>query len=560
MRRTFGLFLLPLLAIAAFLAACRFGSDAVAGGSSSEGEAKITGIARYEDGRVAAGARVRLRPAGWIDTGEVPGAGDGPGAEVRADALGRFVLSRLAPGEYSLEVTDEAGQAALARPLVERGSAEVAIAPVLLPTGAVRGSLIPAPGPGKAYVQVLGLDRFAPADSLSGDFVLPAMPAGVYTLVSRPAEPAYQALSVPGVEVKPRDTVDVGAVDRPEDLVTWAHRRRLEAIPAGLGPLASPLARVPVLIALDSTFPFAEAGARGEDIRFSGGDGSQLRFGFKGWDPARGRAEIWVRVDSLRAGADTQGIWIHWGKPGAVTRSKGYGLFHTNQGFHGVWHLAAGQGPNAYAVQDSSSNRNHGRAASASPWADSGAASPFGALRLDSANPSVATTKVYAANAFTVSFWFRTETRAGGRMGGFGDARTGNSLLHDRVIWMDTSGRIAFGLRPGLDTAVAAAPSVLVSPSAYNDGRWHQVAVRLSAESGQALYVDGALAASDPAVKSTGDFAGWWRIGQDDMAGWEPAPASPAWTGLLQEFWVIHRAMDAEWIRFHHATSRPRLP
>ena len=65
---------------------------------------------------------------------------------------------------------------------------------------------------------------------------------------------------------------------------------------------------------------------------------------------------------------------------------------------------------------------------------------------------------------------------------------------------------------------------------------------------------------AETAVKSAGSYAGWWRMGQDDMTGWEgdaASPAMPAWTGLVQELWVIHRAMDAEWIRFHHATSHP---
>lgn len=552
---------LLLSAVTLTLAAgCRPGSDPVAGGSSSEGEAKITGIARYEDGRPARGARIRLRPSDWVDTAFTPGSGDGM-ADARTDAAGRFTLFPIAPGEYALEVGDSSGNASLIRPTVDRKTATLRVEAVLSPAGAVRGILAVDRGAPPSYVRVLGLMRTAQADTLTGEFLLPFLPAGLYTLAFGPRGPKAPVDTLPDVEVIPKDTVDLGGVDRPEDLGDWPHRRRIEAMPAGLGSLSASLVRVPVLLTLDSTFPFAEAGTHGEDIRFSREDGRQLRFGFRGWNPARSRAEVWVQLDSLRAGSGSHGIWIHWGKPGAASRSKGYDVFHINQGFRGVWHLTAGNGAEALAVQDSSSNRNHGRAAAASPWADTGSLSAFGSLRLDSANAAVTTTKSYhSPAAFTLSVWFRTNTRSGGRLGGLGDARNGRSLLHDRVVWMDSTGRLAFGVRTGLDTGLTAPRSVLTSSGTYNDGRWHQVTARLSPESGQHLFVDGEPVASDSAVKSAGDYAGWWRIGLDDMEGWEPRPGAPAWTGLMQEFWVIHRAMDAEWIRFHHAATRPRLP
>jgi hypothetical protein len=168
----------------------------------------------------------------------------------------------------------------------------------------------------------------------------------------------------------------------------------------------------------------------------------------------------------------------------------------------------------------------------------------------------MSTTKSYTPLEFTVSLWFRTGSKAGGRLAGLGDSRYDSSGLTDRVLGMDSSGRLWFGVAPGRDTGAAGTAVTVISPLAYNDGLWHHAVAVLSKTSGQALYIDGGLAAADTASRTAGSYLGYWRLGSDRMDGW--APHAPGlWQGLIREAWILHRPMDAGWVRAQYASSRP---
>jgi len=57
---------------------------------------------------------------------------------------------------------------------------------------------------------------------------------------------------------------------------------------------------------------------------------------------------------------------------------------------------------------------------------------------------------------------------------------------------------------------------------------------------GIALYADGALVASNPAVTAAQNYTGYWRIGYDNLTGWPGATANRYFTGSLA--WPGHGA------------------
>ena len=58
----------------------------------------------------------------------------------------------------------------------------------------------------------------------------------------------------------------------------------------------------PVLVRLTKAeFPFAEARDSGQDLRFSKPDGTPLSFEIDLYDPIAGKADIWVRMDTVKA-------------------------------------------------------------------------------------------------------------------------------------------------------------------------------------------------------------------------------------------------------------------
>ncbi len=557
---------IPLMACVLFsLIGCR-PDNGVAGGSTSEGEAKIAGLAIYPDGRPVTGARVRLRTESFAADSLRLRAdiAAGQAADGVTDAQGRFRLAGIAAGKYCVEINDGAGSAALVSPTLTKQDLgnEVSLPKaVLQATGSIEGGVEYSGGQGaKGIVQVLGLQREAILDTATGAFTFTDIPTGHFQVVSPAPDSVGLPVAFAPVEVKPKETASVGSLERQEDLGHWKHSRKITLNPgiALAGGTTKVLKNVPFLVRLDAgVFPFAEARGQGQDIRFTQADGKPMKFGFRGWDSAGAKAEIWVKRD-LQAGAAPQTFLMYWGNAVALSRSRGYNVFLTNDGWRAVWHLTHPMLPSGIMVLDSSSNLNIGRAVAPMPWADSGGLSAFGALRMDTANPAVFSTKPYAnLDSFTLSLWFKTTSGMGGRLCGMGDSRNSESLLQDRQIWMGDDGKVYFGVAPGLDTAAPGVRRAIASPSVYNDARWHQVTAVLSPAEGMVLYLDGAPVASDPATTHAGNYLGYWRLGNDLMTGWTPLPSTPAWSGLLQEFWVLHRPMDAEWIRVSYANTRP---
>jgi signal peptidase I len=138
-----------------------------------------------------------------------------------------------------------------------------------------------------------------------------------------------------------------------------------------------------------------------------------------------------------------------------------------------------------------------------------------------------ATTATAGPNTFTLSMWFKTTTQRGGKLIGFGNARTGSSGQYDRHVYMANDGRLVFGVYPG-------AVREVVSPDDYDDGVWHQVVATLSS-AGMRLYADGALVASRTDTTSAESYSGFWRVGYDNLNAWNNTPTSAFFAGTVDE-------------------------
>ncbi|SHN70779.1 FOG: PKD repeat, partial [Geodermatophilus obscurus] len=148
-------------------------------------------------------------------------------------------------------------------------------------------------------------------------------------------------------------------------------------------------------------------------------------------------------------------------------------------------------------------------------------------------------TAIAGPQVFSVESWIRTTTTQGGKIIGFGNANTGTSWQNDRNVYMDTTGRILFGVWPGATRTVS-------STAAYNDGRWHHVVATLS-RAGMALYVDGVRVAARADTVSAEPSTGYWRIGGD--TSWAGAPF---FAGQIDEVAVYPTALSAQQVASHH--------
>jgi PKD repeat protein len=166
------------------------------------------------------------------------------------------------------------------------------------------------------------------------------------------------------------------------------------------------------------------------------------------------------------------------------------------------------------------------------------------AYTFSNSSSSFASTRqaVAGPQTFTVEAWVKTTTTTGGRVLGFGNSTTGNSSNYDRIVFMDASGRLNFGIYDGVT-------KIVTSTDSYNDGNWHQVAATLD-KTGLVLYVDGKRVASRTDATSAQAFNGYWRLGSDSV--WS---GSKTFTGSIDEVAIYPTALTAYQLAGHVAVA-----
>ncbi|GGK34213.1 hypothetical protein GCM10010124_28540 [Pilimelia terevasa] len=151
-------------------------------------------------------------------------------------------------------------------------------------------------------------------------------------------------------------------------------------------------------------------------------------------------------------------------------------------------------------------------------------------------------------NPFTIECLVKVTGSAGGTAMGFSGSTTGAAdANHDRVLYVDSGGRVSFAVNNGAIKTVRSAGTV-------NDGAWHHLAASIGA-AGQKLYVDGTLVASDAAVTTAANFTGYWRFGGMSLAGYSNQPTSDYLIGSLDEM-AVYPAQLADEVVSAHQVAR----
>ena len=153
-----------------------------------------------------------------------------------------------------------------------------------------------------------------------------------------------------------------------------------------------------------------------------------------------------------------------------------------------------------------------------------------------------------APQSFTVEAWFRT-TAAGGQVIGYGNKAVGKSEIHDRQVYVTSTGQLAFYVSSG-------GSKTITSPKTYNDGKWHQVTASLSSGSGMVLSVDGAKVASNATVTSAQNYVGFWRVAGDAVPG-----TGAVWlNGAVDDVSVYPTALSTTQVADHYKSVTGLTP
>lgn len=161
--------------------------------------------------------------------------------------------------------------------------------------------------------------------------------------------------------------------------------------------------------------------------------------------------------------------------------------------------------------------------------------------------------KISGIKSYSLVIWVRTESPDGGRIIGMGDRAEGMSDTRDRQLYMNTSGKIYFGMM-----TADKKPAAVKSFETCNDGQWHCVA-GVYADGIMKLFVDGELIESSKEKITPMNAEGFWRVGYDHLAVWPGEPSRYTLNGDVDDLRIYSRALnEAEIKMLYHQNGFAR--
>ena len=342
----------------------------------------------------------------------------------------------------------------------------------------------------------------------------------------------------------------VMSVHGQEDYSLWTHSSNIVINTSATGyNIAGALNNFPYLIRLNSSsFNFAQAKGKGQDVRFSNASNAHLPYQIAKWDSAVQSAALWVNVDLISGNNSTQYIKMYWGRSTAADSSKGSAVFSTAQGFAGVWHLDSGStaadgSTQPYLNATGSGNNGYDFVTTAAVGGVSAAAALFsGGDYVSVARP--------VQDDFTIAFWVKTSdinSPTGTQW------YQGNGMVDGEVPMVMNDYGVAF-LNSKAAFGTGNADNTIQSTTLINNGTWHFIAAtRVRSSGAKILYVDGVQEATGTGSTNTLNAASWLFFGaiQTNI---------DFFYGVIDEVQISSAVRSAAWIKLSSLNQKPVPP
>lgn len=168
------------------------------------------------------------------------------------------------------------------------------------------------------------------------------------------------------------------------------------------------------------------------------------------------------------------------------------------------------------------------------------------------------TPKVLGSSTYSLEVWFRTNTKANGKLIGFGDNLRVADTKWDRHIYIDAVGRVIFGTYPNVQVVVS-------SPAGrdYADNQWHHVIATSTAAGVISLYLDGNLVSSRAGAAGQVAYNGYWKVGCGELSSWQDSAGIQRFnwpdyfTGQLRFAAVYSTVLSDVQVYEHYQAGRP---
>ncbi|MBN1127775.1 MAG: DUF2341 domain-containing protein, partial [Chitinispirillaceae bacterium] len=413
------------------------------------------------------------------------------------------------------------------------------------PVGRIEGivDLAGVPDSSAVYAQLFGIDRVARVDAATGSFSFAGLAVGNYAIRVSTPHPSFMPGFVGNIAVMSWASTAVDTVVL-TPVSNWCCSKRVFLNTTTTGAdVGVTIKKFPVLVRLtNENFDFISARTNGGDIRFLTADNTPMPYHLERWDPVNGRAEIWVKVDSVLGNNNTQHFIMLWGNPDASSEANSAAVFDTGMGFAGVWHMNEAD---SAAIADATGNRYDGRkydlaGVLAAPGI-CGVAQRFDGAAGYIVLSNTASGKLsFAENGtYSVSAWVYAEVldRDYHSIVSKGNQQWGLQLDKENQ-WQFYE----FRHRVGWESTEAPAAAKA----------WKYVtAVRSGTK--QYLYVDGVLA--DSTISLKGEVINR-NTGDNVFIGRRTADTTRFWNGMIDEVRICSWAHSANWVKLCYMNQK----
>jgi hypothetical protein len=329
--RHFALF--PALACTVALS-CSISSLEMAGGSTSTPNERVMGKLFFSTGAPAPRTVVQLIPSAYDQIKGIPLASLPTDT---TDDSGAYSFATVDSGTYTIQAVqlDNRTRSLITGIHVDRDTIVVPADTLRVP-GTIKLFLPPGINSTLGYIYIPGTSYVVFLNNRTDFIVLDSVPANVIPALSYSTIQSTSTTTIRySISINSHDTT---VVWNP----LWKYSRTLVLNTTVAGAdVSGDVMDFPVLVRLKSgNFDFSQEKTGGADIRFTKSDNTFLPYEVERWNSAQSRAEIWVKIDTVRGNDNAQSITMYWGNENAVDNSNGPAVFDIAEGFIGVWHLA----------------------------------------------------------------------------------------------------------------------------------------------------------------------------------------------------------------------------
>jgi hypothetical protein len=338
----------------------------------------------------------------------------------------------------------------------------------------------------------------------------------------------------------------------------WTNSRTIRLNTGVTGAnVAGAVRNFPVLIRLTSAEAaiFSAAKAGGADIRFSKSNDSALPYQIERWNATANRAEIWVKVDTVKGNDSAQTIRMYWGNAAANSQSNGSAVFDTASGFASVWHLGDTTGvaprPNAIAGRFAATpvsfaagyQPKSGMIGLSDSLTGGTNADSTSFLRINEGTPS--TYYNFPAGQFSYSAWVNISST--GNFARLISLISDNGTAGTNRIFLTYNGGVIVGRVFG----TTSHPTNSTTPPVVGD--WSHMAMTVNRGPSldtTRLYLNGAEIATsshNPMPNAARDYV---RIGKDYIN-----TADATYDGKIDEAQLSHVTRNVDWLRLSYESQ-----